>query len=155
MSAMLDSRHLMSDDWRSCGTLGKRLRWARDFREYGSQGALAKALGVTRWTIMRYEDDDYPPPDDQVELLADLLKVRPAWLRYGSGPPYVLPAIEVFLQSSRGQELSPLTQEELRTWSHNFFRTLAPGDDEIGEAVLVIEILLTRARKRADGDRGV
>jgi transcriptional regulator with XRE-family HTH domain len=144
----------MPDDYRECTTLGERLKWARLFREYTNQKTLAKLIGVTRYTIGRYEADDYPPPDDQIELLANHLQMRRAWLRYGDGPPYVLPNVERYLQGPRGQALAPHVQEELRNWSHSFYGTLTPSDEQIEEAILVIEVLLARARKRAHGDKG-
>ena len=152
---MLDGRHLMSDDWRTCSTLGQRLKWARTRRgKSWTQTTLGRVLGVTRYTIGRYEDDGYIPPNDQIEALSSTLGVRPIWLLYGDGPPFVLPAVEAYLLTDAGKKLPPVVQAELRAWSHNFFKTLTPGDEEIENAVFVIELLLKKARQRGDGEGG-
>lgn len=145
----------MSDDWRACSTLGERLKWARARRGKGwTQAKLGRVIRRGRYTIGRYEENKYVPPDDQIELLSATLGVRPIWLRYGEGPPFVLPAVEAYLLGDAGKKLRPVVQAELRAWSHNFFKTLTPGDEEIEDAVFVIELLLKKARQRGDGEGG-
>lgn len=88
-----------------------------------------------------------------MEQLAQVLQVDPGWLAYGNGVPFLLPSVQAYLATEKGKQLEPEAARLLERWPLEFFASLNPGEDEIREAVIVIEILLERARKRGDGDQ--
>lgn len=49
---------------------------------------LAKLVKVAPSTVSRWEDDLRNPKEDELNRLARVLGVTPAWLRYGAEPMY-------------------------------------------------------------------
>ena len=64
---------------------GKRVRQARD-RVGLTQEELARKLGVSRTTVLRWENGTFAPRF-ALERLARVTGVRVAWLAFGDGEP--------------------------------------------------------------------
>lgn len=60
-------------------TVGRRIRAARLFRGL-SQTYITEKTGIAQATLHAYEFDRHLPPLDKLELIADVLKVSPAYL---------------------------------------------------------------------------
>lgn len=65
-------------------TFADRLRFARQHRKL-SQGALARASGLSQGAISSYETG-HRKSAKEIFKLAQILKVNPSWLSLGSGP---------------------------------------------------------------------
>ncbi len=65
-------------------TFADRLRFARQHRKL-SQGALARASGLSQGAISSYETG-HRKSAKEIFKLAHILKVSPTWLSLGSGP---------------------------------------------------------------------
>jgi transcriptional regulator with XRE-family HTH domain len=63
-------------------TLGKRLAKIRKSRNL-IQGGLAKKLGVSRGTVVQYEQGMISPPLTMVHKLADVLDETPEYIAFG------------------------------------------------------------------------
>lgn len=97
-------------------TVGGRIAWAREQRGL-SQGALAKASGISQTAIANYETGSRQPRD--LLAIAWALEAAPAWLRDHKGswqdkrpPVSIAEAVDCF--DAAVQKLSPQALEELR-----------------------------------------
>lgn len=144
---------MRSDAFPHLPTFADRLEWARVYRGFKSVRALAKAVNLTERQLYRLTNEGHTTKMATMEQLATALQVDPGWLAYGNGVPFLLPAVQAFLATEKGKELEPEAVRLLEKWPLEFFGSLNPGEDEIREAVFLIEILLGRARKRGDGDQ--
>lgn len=62
-------------------TMGGRIAWAR-LRKKMTQAEVAKATQKSRATIVQYEKDNIRPPVEEVEKLATVLDVSPAFIAF-------------------------------------------------------------------------
>jgi transcriptional regulator with XRE-family HTH domain len=65
-------------------TVGGRLRWALDHWAGITPSELARKLGKPRQTVSRWlNDDEHPPKEESLELVAEEIALPVQWLRYG------------------------------------------------------------------------
>lgn len=134
-------------------TFAQRLEWARVYRGFKTGKALADAVDLSARQLYRLQDKNTTSMATMARL-AEVLQVNQAWLAYGHGVPFPLPSVVKYLRSERGKKLAPEVARYLREWPLDFFGTLTPNDEEIREAIVLIDYLLHRARQRGDGDKG-
>lgn len=105
---------MTDEQTRAPGSLGKRIAHAR--RVLGVRDGrdvlvpdLAKRVGVTAASLYNWEADEAVPGEVNLERLAQVLGVTPAYLRYGVGS-VGLPSAPIFQPSPLDR---PISQEEI------------------------------------------
>jgi transcriptional regulator with XRE-family HTH domain len=73
-------------------TIGERIHWARS-RAKLSQRALAKAIGVDKQSVWKWETQGSIPLADTIPILADALEVSVGFLLTGEPVPAERPAV--------------------------------------------------------------
>lgn len=139
-------------------TFGDRLRSSRQrLRRDGeklTQGDLARAVGVERNTVSRWENGGMLPKDPAViASLAGVLDVTADWLIAGDRPG--TPARELH-EGSQGQYLDPATEElpaRARTVAVGYLDRLRNSGCTSGQIRGAESLLLAGARNRVSSRR--
>jgi transcriptional regulator with XRE-family HTH domain len=112
-------------------TLGDRL--SRAMKAKGvSNGEVAKATGVHVGTVTGWRGNRFPPTDEKLDAIAELLGVTSSWIRYGDGPH----ASRRIREASPSYDArpapisqivfaSPTSQQRAKVWLEQFLLELA------------------------------
>jgi transcriptional regulator with XRE-family HTH domain len=145
---MLDGPRTVSPSVAQLDTLGKRIKWARWYRERKMHTRLARQAGFSARTIKRWQEGETRPSDEDLAKLADALEVRAEWLRTGDGPILIPASLVRFAASERAKTFDPDFVADLFRFPFHVVSDVDPDDEEMLSVIVVLRNIRDAAELR-------